>query len=1029
MGVDYPSMRRILAIIAFLGLAHSAGGGEGSEGDTHRGLGRLPDNSAMSNAQVAAPAPSVATGTPVPRPETGMHTADINQAAVIGDGRLLTVSDDKTARLWRLDGGPSQPAVSRGLGRLANATESSVLRVPIGPRNEGKLYAMAVSPVKNRAVVAGSTGLDADNGASVYYVMDLATRAVLAAIPAVPGSVRVLAYSQDGRYLAIGSGLGWLRVIDLENKDKPTAFLDTENSACADQLTAARFLRDGRLVTACLDGQLRLYDPVFQVLKNYRFPAKRRPWRLAVSPHEDQLAVGSQDGAEITLFSLADLQPLGQPLKGDPKQRGILSVVAWMGDAVFGAGTYGNTQGTKYLRAWNAATRQAREWPLANNTVNDLTPLPDGRLAYVTAEPSIGVFDPQTSEATLKYQRPIPDFRDAFEGEFAVSDDGTLVDFGLSQKGRTPVRFNFAERSLTRDPPPRADLHKPVIPKDLKNWRNSLKPTLAAKPLALSQNERSLSAASASDGSALIGADFSLQLWRKGRQVWNIDVPAPAWAVNLTPNGRLALAALGDGTLRWYDAANGHELLALFATVDGRWLVWNPDGYFDHSEAAADLIGYHLNQGKAATPRFVLSGQMHERFYRPDILGATIPAPGDKPPAAPPATVQNIVTQRQAPAVKLLSWCARGQCTDAAAAPDGQLSEIRVDVPEVTLRFGLEDKGSGIGHLVLRRNLANVSTRGLGRAEPPPKAPASGPIILERTVALEPGDNLITATAFDGQETIDAGEAVRLPIRYEAPAVAPTLYVLSIGIDRYASSPLKDSPLKNAVNDAKGIAERLTLNPRGIFGSVNATVLANEQANLADIRQAFDQLISKASPNDVVVLFLAGHGMKTDDGNYSFLSYDADASSKEKAKATALNQEILTEKISAIPASRTMVLIDSCYSGASAVLNSVLQDRDWTGSLANSTGRMVLTGTSSEQEASDGIDGHGLFTAVVLNGLNGKADQEVQGNRDHYVNVVEILAYTQKQVPEEARKISHNQNAMFSYLGNDFFFNLSEYEN
>ena len=144
-----------------------------------------------------------------------------------------------------------------------------------------------------------------------------------------------------------------------------------------------------------------------------------------------------------------------------------------------------------------------------------------------------------------------------------------------------------------------------------------------------------------------------------------------------------------------------------------------------------------------------------------------------------------------------------------------------------------------------------------------------------------------------------------------------------------------------------------------------------------------------------------------------------------------MNQEVLTEAISMLPASRMVVLIDSCYSGAFAVSKSVFQDRSLAGSLGQKTGRMVLAGTSSEQEASDGIpgmEGHGLFTAVVLNGLNGKADQEVRGNRDHHVDVLEIIEYARKQVSDEAHKISHKQNATFYYSGGDFF-NLSEYKN
>jgi uncharacterized caspase-like protein len=99
------------------------------------------------------------------------------------------------------------------------------------------------------------------------------------------------------------------------------------------------------------------------------------------------------------------------------------------------------------------------------------------------------------------------------------------------------------------------------------------------------------------------------------------------------------------------------------------------------------------------------------------------------------------------------------------------------------------------------------------------------------------------------------------------------------------------------------------------------------------------------------------------------------------------------------------------------------QERAWTGSLAQNTGRFVLAGTSNDQEALDGINGHGVFTAVLLDGLGGKADQELGGNRDQHVNIAELLTYTRQRVPVEAHKISpsHDQNVSGFFAGSEFF--------
>ena len=941
--------------------------------------------------------------TPTPRPETGLHTAGINQVALTHDGRLLTVSDDKTARLWSAD----------------ITGDPQVLRVPIGVRNEGTLYTVATSPTKNSAVVGGSTGIDWDKAGSVYG-FDLNTGKITGRITGIQGTIRVLTYSQDGRYLAIGSGSGWLRIIDIEGKS-----LAMDASICEDMLVAAKFLRDGRLVTACLDGQLQLFDASFHPQANYKFPEQQRPWRFAVSPKEDQIAVGSLDMAKITVFSLADLKPVTE-LTGDNQQRGNLSVVAWIGDSIAGAGTYGNAQGTKYLRVWNTVNKQAQESPLAEDTVTDLTALANGKLAYVTAEPAIGIVDLTGTKSSTR-KRSIADFRDAFEGTFAVSEDGATVDFGLQQKGRNPLRFNLVNRTLVHDLAVRTDMHKPVIPSSLINWRNTTHTALNSTPVALDQNEQSRSAASLTENdSTVIGADFSVQYWQTGKLIWHIAVPSSAWAVNLSKNGRFVLAALGDGTLRWYDTKDGRELLALLVNTDERWIAWTPEGYFDHSDGAASMIGYHVNQGKKDSPKFILSEQIHERFYRPDLIGKTIleNAP-PTPTAINPSNAKEVVAEHHAPSVRLVSWCVQDKCTEVNSVDE--IPQTRsVDSAEIRLRFALKDAGGGIGNVVIRRNKATVTTRTLRSSEMTKNRAAES--IIEEKVLLESGDNLITVTAFDADQTIDAGEAIRLPIHYEASTApdAPTLYIVSIGIDQYDAAELPK--LDNAVNDAKGIIDSLVSSTSGLFAAVKPVALLNEQAGLSKIKQALTQIGKDAKPNDLVVLFLAGHGISID-GRYYFMPHDAKLSGniKEQVKATSLTQKMLSDLLSALPTSRVAVLIDSCNAGAFAVMGSVVQnssrERAWTGSLAQNTGRFVLAGTSTEQEALDGINGHGVFTAVLLEGLSGKADQEVGGNNDHRINIFELQKYTSQRVPEEAHKISptHAQNVSGFFAGSEFF--------
>lgn len=71
---------------------------------------------------------------------------------------------------------------------------------------------------------------------------------------------------------------------------------------------------------------------------------------------------------------------------------------------------------------------------------------------------------------------------------------------------------------------------------------------------------------------------------------------AVPYGLNFAMNGQILLAALEDGTVRWYHTENREELLALFVDKDTlEWVAWTPDGYYDASANGDKLIGWHVN--------------------------------------------------------------------------------------------------------------------------------------------------------------------------------------------------------------------------------------------------------------------------------------------------------------------------------------------------------------------------------------------------------------------------------------------------
>jgi WD40 repeat protein len=247
---------------------------------------------------------------PALRIETGMHTATIGGIDVdAGERFLVTASDDKTARVWDLkDGRPLQ-----------------VLRPPQGAGNEGKLYAIAISPDGTTVAVAGWTG--PDSGPFSVYLFDRARGTLTRSIPGLPSVVSHLSYSTDGRYLAVSlAGPNGVRVY--RSADYSEAARD---SVYGDACYWAEFDRAGRLVTASDDGFIRLYDEKLRLTFKGKALGNNVPISARFSPDGSKVAVGFEDTTAVSVLSgrdLSFLSALQTPplrLRGKPRKGGLVT--------------------------------------------------------------------------------------------------------------------------------------------------------------------------------------------------------------------------------------------------------------------------------------------------------------------------------------------------------------------------------------------------------------------------------------------------------------------------------------------------------------------------------------------------------------------------------------------------------------------------------------------------------------------------------------------------------------------------------
>jgi hypothetical protein len=960
-----------------------------------------------ARAQASRPPQAEPPSTPFLRIEAAAHTAPVARLATDASGRLLaTVSDDKTLRLWDLPDG----------------TPRGVLRPPIGPEAEGELYAVALSPDGNRAFCGGYTAAAWDGGFAIY-VFDTRSAALLARLPGLAGPVQHLALSADGALLAAAlGGRAGIKVWDARN-----GRLLWEDAGFAAPARMVAFDAAGaRLAATGADGRVRVHDARDGRRLADRAPVPgARPFGVTWSPDGALLAVGFEDRLRVEVLAAADLRLVFAPDVTGLGGEG-LPAVAWAGDGRGGVQLH--AAGYARIAAPAPATRGQpargiaaapqgaiaggdrrdfviRRWsdfglgattdiPAARDAIAHLLALPNaGGVAYAAADPGWGRIAPDASLAFAP-RPPGADFRNTGSG-LSLSPDGLKLRIALRADAR-PLLFDSAAGRLS----PGADALTAAVQPGGKlqlaaDWRNSSRPRLGNVQLRMGAGEfaRSL-ALLPGDRGILLGTDNHLRLYdAAGNPRAALATPGAAWGLAIA--GDLAVAALGDGTLRWYriGAAEIAEQAALFIHAETlRWVLWTPEGLFDHApNGGQELVGLHLNRARNQTPDWASFRQAYRALYAPAAVRARIA--GD--PKLGQARLAELGEIRERLG-RLPVLAPRGICALTASGCETMAWDART-LPEGTetlrLTFTATDRGLGLGPLDVL-----VNDRLAARVE----AAAQGETVVE--VPLDAGANRIATRLHDEARAVFAeGPAMdlRRPGAAAAPEGAGRLVVLAIGVNAYANPGMN---LNFAVPDAVTVMDTLRRQGEGLFREVRGTVLRDREATRAGILAALEAAARMIAPTDTFVLYLAGHGVRTEpDNRFLFLPHDiTDASSWAVLRRQGIEDSVLVAALSQVRARDAFLLLDTCHAGQLTV--------DQLSALGNETGRFLLAASTSVQEALDSYDDrNGVFAYALREGLQGRAAVDGDGR----VSALALGEWVMRRVPQLAAEKRHQQDAVF----------------
>ena len=462
-------------------------------------------------------------------------------------------------------------------------------------------------------------------------------------------------------------------------------------------------------------------------------------------------------------------------------------------------------------------------------------------------------------------------------------------------------------------------------------------------------------------------------------------------------DGKEIISSADDNTVKVWDIET-NKLKYTFIAVDSTdYLVYDNEGRFDGTEGARKLL--YLTCGKEV----IKLDQIKDQLWVPDLA----------------------------------ERINKGETINSSKLSDlnicGLIPLVESVEDKIGYRFKIAPQRGGLGQTILYINgietkiyepgslkkVANGYELFVARHEVKPYF-VSG-ILNKVTVKSYTKDNQIASRGADGEDD-------EVEIRDTIP---PNLYAIFIGVSDYKGTELD---LKYAAKDAVDIAQAISLTSTKLLGSKHVFIYNLNTGEKHDkfpekksIKDVFAEIGKRSTPNDILMVFFAGHGVILGENKqFYFLTADASSSSINPVgiKDAGISTGELMEwmRPANIKAQKRILILDACNSGGAInQIMSIGKDQGYLAArnddkaqeikqidkLNEKSGMYVLAASASNQSAYEmGRYSQGILTYALLKVI--KEHPEVL-EQSRYLNVTGWFNTAVKMVSDIVHEANKRQ--------------------